>query len=468
MMETHRHRNGGDKMKVFLLTFFSYVMLHVSRKSFSAVKGEMSKELFMESALFPSAEQGKMYGLMDTLFMVFYASGLYVSGVIGDRFDLRKLLAGGMFVTAAIMFVFGMSAFVGIRSLGLYASLWALNGLVQSIGWPVNVAVMGNWFNKQERGAVMGVWSANASFGNIVGTAVVALLYVAVPSKSVAWKSAVLVAGGLIAVQGWLVYAFLKPWPPKFGSDDVEEALLASRTSSDDVSTAASSDSRASRKQGISFWRAWRIPGVLLYALAYACLKSLNYALFFWLPFYLTLTLGMDDAKADLYSMLYDAGQMTGGFLGGYVTDKAGIRSPIVAVMIFTATGLLHLFQGASHAQTSVLLVATGFLLGGPANLISTAISADLGTHDSLRQDTMALSTVTGIIDGTGSVGAAIVQFLVGYLSNCHPVDDHTECTWGPVFMLLQVSGALSCVCLGPLVANEVKMLWQRRRGGRS
>ncbi|RHY25241.1 hypothetical protein DYB32_008438 [Aphanomyces invadans] len=401
-------------MKVFLLTFFSYVMLHVSRKSFSAVKGEMSKELFMESALFPSAEQGKMYGLMDTLFMVFYASGLYVS--------------------------------------------------------------------------------ANASFGNIVGTAVVALLYVAVPSKSVAWKSAVLVAGGLIAVQGWLVYAFLKPWPPKFGSDDVEEALLASRTSSDDVSTAASSDSRASRKQGISFWRAWRIPGVLLYALAYACLKSLNYALFFWLPFYLTLTLGMDDAKADLYSvrtmtrlcssgayqttaddgdvcmdrMLYDAGQMTGGFLGGYVTDKAGIRSPIVAVMIFTATGLLHLFQGASHAQTSVLLVATGFLLGGPANLISTAISADLGTHDSLRQDTMALSTVTGIIDGTGSVGAAIVQFLVGYLSNCHPVDDHTECTWGPVFMLLQVSGALSCVCLGPLVANEVKMLWQRRRGGRS
>ncbi|RHY03472.1 hypothetical protein DYB36_009002, partial [Aphanomyces astaci] len=268
-------------------------MLHVSRKSFSAIKGEMSKELFMESALIPSTEQGKMYGLMDTLFMAFYACGLYVSGVIGDRFDLRKLLAGGMFITAAIMCVFGVSAFLDIRSLGLYAFLWALNGLVQSIGWPVNVAVM-------------------------------------------------------------YVQLFLRR--------------------------------------------------VLPYALAYACLKSLNYALFFWLPFYLTISLGMDDAKADMYSMLYDAGQIAGGFLGGYVTDKAGIRSPIVFAMIGAATSfillhirsLLHLFDGASHAQTTALLLATGFLLGGPANLISTAISADLGSHDSLREDTAALATVTG------------------------------------------------------------------------
>ena len=30
------------------------------------------------------------------------------------------------------------------------------------------------------------------------------------------------------------------------------------------------------------------IPGVASYALSYACLKSVNYALFFWLPFFLT------------------------------------------------------------------------------------------------------------------------------------------------------------------------------------
>ncbi|KAG1689156.1 hypothetical protein DVH05_002794 [Phytophthora capsici] len=51
----------------------------------------------------------------------------------------------------------------------------------------------------------------------------------------------------------------------------------------------------------------------------------------------------------------------------------------------------------ASYDMTAVLLLASGFMLGGPANLISTAISADLGTH----------------------VGVALVQFLVGYLKNC-------------------------------------------------
>ncbi|RHZ03837.1 hypothetical protein DYB37_009858 [Aphanomyces astaci] len=129
--------------------------------------------------------------------------------------------------------------------------------------------------------------------------------------------------------------------------------------------------------------------------------------------------------------MLYDAGQIAGGFLGGYVTDKAGIRSPIVFAMIGAAT---------------------------------TAISADLGSHDSLREDTAALATVTGIIDGTGSVGAAIVQFLVGYLAGCHPVGEGGTmvCTWGPVFVLLQVSGILSCVCLVPLVANELKRTCRR------
>ena len=68
----------SGKSVVFFLTFFSYVMFHVSRKSFSTIKGEMSKEEWMDSVVFQKHEQGKMYGLMDTLFMAFYASGLYV------------------------------------------------------------------------------------------------------------------------------------------------------------------------------------------------------------------------------------------------------------------------------------------------------------------------------------------------------------------------------------------------------
>lgn len=37
--------------------------------------------------------------------------------------------------------------------------------------------------------------------------------------------------------------------------------------------------------------------------MAYACLKSVNYALFFWIPFYLTVSLNMTNSTADLVSV---------------------------------------------------------------------------------------------------------------------------------------------------------------------
>ncbi len=110
------------------------------------------------------------------------------------------------------------------------------------------------------------------------------------------------------------------------------------------------------------------------------------------------------------------------------------------------------------------MLVALGFFLGGPANLISTAISADLGTHPSLSGNVAALSTVTGIIDGSGSVGAAMMQYIVGVVANCHVKPSHDgeekeECAWAPVFVLLQVGTVAACLCLVPLFYNEIKSI---------
>jgi sugar phosphate permease len=83
-MATHRPWSqwAASKSGVFLLTFFSYVLFHASRKSFSAIKGEMSSEQWIHSRVYPRDQQAQMYGLLDTLFMGFYALGLYVRCVI--------------------------------------------------------------------------------------------------------------------------------------------------------------------------------------------------------------------------------------------------------------------------------------------------------------------------------------------------------------------------------------------------
>jgi len=63
------------------------------------------------------------------------------------------------------------------------------------------------------------------------------------------------------------------------------------------------------------------------------------------------------------------------------------------------------IFLRYAVANCSVLLVTCGALVNGPYCLITTAVSADLGTHPSLHGNQMALATVTAIIDGTGSMG---------------------------------------------------------------
>ncbi|RMX66856.1 hypothetical protein DD238_004071 [Peronospora effusa] len=471
---------AANKRGVFFLTFFSYVLFHASRKIFSAIKGQMGDEQWIHSDVYAKDQQVQMYGLMDTIFMGFYAFGLYLSGILGDKYDLRWMIAGGMWATSFIGLLFGLGALGNIHALSFYAVLWGLNGLVQSSGWPSNVAVMGKWFDQSERGAVLGIWSGNASLGNITGTGLVSLMFVLFDS-TIAWKLAVIVAAIFAAFHGVLVYFFLYPDPKNvpYRHELIENAKPESAKILDELEDITDIEDELMKSTGIGFFEAWWIPGVLPYSLSYACLKSVNYALFFWVPFYLTVSLEMGNSQAGTFSMLYDVGQIIGGSVGGMVSDKMELKAEHSVVCCFahewcmTFSITLYFMDGASYEVTAFLLLASGFMLGGPANLISTAISADLGTHESIRGDAEALSTVTGIIDGTGSIGAALVQYLVGYLANCQyePAGCDPKsprcvqvCSWGPVFILLEVGTILSCVCLAQLLYHELLLIRSRRR----
>lgn len=65
-------------------------------------------------------------------------------------------------------------------------------------------------------------------------------------------------------------------------------------------------------------------------------------------------------------------------------------------------------------------MTIVGFFVGGAANMISATITADLGKQGPIQGNTEALATVTGIVDGTGSVGAAIGQILVPLIQNTY------------------------------------------------
>lgn len=150
-------------------------------------------------------------------------------------------------------------------------------------------------------------------------------------------------------------------------------------------------------------------------------------------------------------STLFDVGGIIGGILAGYVSDKLRARATTAASFMYAAIPAMLLYRkygSVSKASNILLMMLAGLLVNGPYALITTAVSADLGTHSSLKGDSRALATVTAIIDGTGSLGAALGPLLTGFLSSSG---------WDDVFYMLIAGAFAAGMLLTHLVISEIK-----------
>jgi MFS transporter, OPA family, solute carrier family 37 (glycerol-3-phosphate transporter), member 3 len=116
---------------------------------------------------------------------------------------------------------------------------------------------------------------------------------------------------------------------------------------------------------------------------------------------------------------MLDVGAIFGSMALGYLSDLTyGKRSPVALLAVIIASFIafsLKLYIIQMHIGvlfTSMFFL--GFFISGLNNLISSACAADLGKQEVLKGNERAISTVTGIIDGTGTLGSAIGQFIVG------------------------------------------------------
>ena len=93
------------------------------------------------------------------------------------------------------------------------------------------------------------------------------------------------------------------------------------------------------------------------------------------------------------------------------------------------------------------LLVIIGCLIGGPINIITSAVAVDLSEHSSIngRNDLM---TVTGIINGFGSIMASLGLIVVG------PLQVHYG--WRFVWYLLAASAIIGTCLLKPTIMKEL------------
>ncbi|XP_033098005.1 glucose-6-phosphate exchanger SLC37A2-like [Anneissia japonica] len=357
---------------------------------------------------------------------------MFFSGQVAERMNLRYFLTAGMFLSGLFTALFGLGYFWHIHSYAYFVFVQVAGGLVQSSGWPAVVACVGNWFPKGKRGIVMGIWNSHTSVGNILGS-LIAGIWV-----DGDWGWSFIVPGLIIIGSSILVLCFLVVYPEDVGCEPVNTKNLQ----------VAESEQKA-----ISFKGALLIPGVVEFSLCLFFAKLVSYTFLYWLPLYIKQVNPnlSDEESADL-STLFDVGGIFGGILAGLIVDLTGASGLASFVMLVFAAPMMfiyHLYGNQSKSLRICLLMITGFFVNGPYALITTAVSADLGTHESLKGNAKALSTVTAIIDGTGSVGAALGPLLAGLLGK----------SWSNVFIMLITADVCAALLIVRQVAKDILRL---------
>ena len=471
----------------FFLTFLSYAAYHAGRQPYSTTKSALqppNNSTWTTSGYAPfNTDEGSYYlGALDTTFLVAYAIGLFIAGPLGDRLNLRLFLGLGMIGSGVFLGLVGLFYYMNVHSVALFALTNLIAGFFQATGWPGCVVVMTRWFDRSHMGTVMGVWNAHSSVGNIVGKYVGAAL-----QDAFGWQWAYLGIGALVAFVGVVLLVFLKPGPTDVFSDEELRMVAAGQEDVSDyqeldegeravdpteVLSAPSDivDHRVSSSQPLPvppstppliavdpthhqpfpFLKALLIPGVLEFAFALFFSKLVTYALIFWLPYYLS-TLNYSDSDASNMSTAFDYGGIVGGVVAGWWSDWNGKRGWVSFLMSLACIPSIYLYTwlgGHSWGVNVALLFLVGVVVNGPYTLISSAVCSDLGSHPSLKGNPRAMSTVTGIIDGFGSAGAAMEGLVVGGLKGL--------LGWSSVFYALMAFSLLCCLTISRVVWHEL------------
>ncbi|HUG91120.1 MAG TPA: MFS transporter [Planctomycetaceae bacterium] len=380
-----------------------------------------------------------------------YAVGQFVNGQFAERIPARRMLALGMFGSAALNVLFGFGT-------GLYFFLfvWAMNGYAQSMGWTPCVRVIGNWIPILRRGRAIGIVGTGYQV-----TAGLTYLVSGVAVWWLGWRGAVWVPPVILAASALVMLVFLRESPQEHDWRADPQA------------------DRPAARRGPGFRHTLRVtlanPALWLLALSLGMLNACRYGFFDWgvshlvaieraetqraeinrelaastspgihqrLSGLLALDLVNDESQKQVKALMDDGllpgvktasdraavlksalnyavlpiGAIMGSFLAGWASDRffGGRRAPVICGLL-VALGCLTLaydpLARTSFVATVALLFAVGFCIFGPQVLLVGTAPADLA-----RDGTAAAAA--GFVNCFGYFGAAVAgDLLTGYLA---------------------------------------------------
>ncbi len=381
----------------------AYAIYYVGRSNYAVAKTSLTDAFGFDNVAL---------GRIDTVYLIAYAIGQFLSGALGDRLGGKRLVGLGLIAVGVCNLAFGAG-----QGLLFFVVAWGANGLAQSSGWPGCAKAFSDWFARKERGTMMGIWCTCYQVGPIIGTFIATWLVV-----RFGWRAGYIGPALLVAGFGVLVLAFQKRRPEDEGLPPVEDyyAELKGLPPAPEEERAQSATSIADVLEVLKSLSLWTL------GCTYVVLKFTRYSFLLWLPTYMEQALGYARDEAGYTSIIFGAAGIAGPVVGGVVSDRGfgGRRAPIVVITLFALAGATFAYGGLSQmgrAWNIIGLSLVGFSLYCPDAIVSGVAAVDFGERK-------AASFAAGFVNGLGSIGAALSGVVVGYVS--------AQYGWGAVFKM--------------------------------
>jgi sugar phosphate permease len=367
-----------SRSQVFLSAWVLYAGYYICRKDISPTTGSGISHFAFNLICFGAA----------------YTIAQFVGGTLADRIGARRTALAG---AAISILCTSLLAFHSPSALQLMLLLG--NGLGQGLGWPAMLQLLGQWFHRGERDRVLGWWSTSYILGGVLATALTAWLIVHTRIVAVTgFEPAYLVSSAVLLSAALFFF---------FGT-----AHLAQPISGDSQSSASSLvDSTAIRMQSHAWRQILTNRKIQVISIAYFFLKMTRYTLLFWLPLYLTSSLGYTQHSADHFASYFELFGFLGPLVAAYALRRwlQERRMVLGAGMLFALAFicLLHpVLAGSGWFGTAVSISLMGILIYG-ADVLMSAMAVLDAVPDQLH------GRAAGFVNGIGSIGQTLSPFLV-------------------------------------------------------
>lgn len=372
----------------------AYSLYYVCRMTLSVVKQPL-----IDGGVLTAGQ----LGLIGSALLFVYALGKFTNGFIADYCNIRKFMAIGLFVSAAVNLVMGFLGVIGTLT-GLATTLifisffvlWGVNGWVQSMGAPPGIINLSRWFPMSKRGTYYSIFSASPYFGKFL-----TFILTGVVVGTLGWEWGFIFAAAAGVAGGIIVLYFVSDTPESKGLPSVQELSGEQPKKVDSMPTR--------ELQKIVF----KHPGIWIIALSSAFVYITQYAISGWGVLFLQKARGFSLPAATQIIAFSEAFGVAGTVFAGWLSDtvfKGNRVKPVVLSGILCLISLaLFLFTRGGYMLNIVYVSFFSLFIGVLYCVVAGLMAVDIVPRK-------ATGAALGIVGISSYVAAAVQDIVSGYL----------------------------------------------------